>query len=63
VYLLSVLLLMVVLPILSFGEEHFYLHSALPLMSLVRKWFVFLGRGSQTLLRWLTPVLSTSVYG
>jgi len=45
VYLLSVLLLMVVLPILSIGEEHFYLHSALPLMSLVGKWFVFWGAG------------------
>ena len=44
-YLLSVLLLMVVLPILSIGEEHFYLHSALPLMSLVGKWFVFWGAG------------------
>jgi len=45
VYLLSVLLLMVVLPIISIGEEHFYLHSALPLMSLVGKWFVFWGAG------------------
>ncbi len=44
-YLLSVLLLMVVLPILSIGEDHFYLHSALPLMSLVGKWFVFWGAG------------------
>ena len=44
-YILSVLLLMVVLPILSIGEEHFYLHSALPLMSLVGKWFVFWGGG------------------
>ncbi len=44
-YVLSVLLLMVVLPILSIGEEHFYLHSALPLMSLVGKWFVFWGAG------------------
>ena len=44
-YLLSVLLLMVVLPILSIGEEHFYLHSAVPLMSLVGKWFVFWGGG------------------
>ncbi len=44
-YILSVVLLMVVLPILSIGEEHFYLHSALPLMSLVGKWFVFWGAG------------------
>jgi len=36
---------MVVLPILSIGEEHFYLHSAVPLMSLVGKWFVFWGGG------------------
>jgi hypothetical protein len=45
VYLLSVLLLMVILPVLSIGGEHFYLHSALPLMSLVGKWFVFWGAG------------------
>ena len=44
-YLLSVLLLMVLLPIISIGEEHFYLHSALPPMSLVGKWFVFWSAG------------------
>jgi hypothetical protein len=36
---------MVILPILSISEEHFYLHSALPMMSLVGKWFVFWGAG------------------
>jgi hypothetical protein len=36
---------MVLLPIISIGEEHFYLHSALPPMSLVGKWFVFWSAG------------------
>jgi hypothetical protein len=40
-YILGVLLLMVVCPIIWVGADHFYFHSALPLMSLVGKWFVF----------------------
>ena len=44
-YLLSVLLLMVVLPIIGIGADHFYFRSALPVMSLVGKWFVFWSAG------------------
>lgn len=40
-YILSVFLLMALLPIIWIGAEHFYFHSALPLMLLVGKWFVF----------------------
>ena len=40
-YVLAVLLLMVVFPIIWVSADHFYFHSALPLMSLVGKWFVF----------------------
>jgi hypothetical protein len=45
VYLTSVLLLMVVLPIGSIGIEHFFLHHSVPLMLLVGKWFVFWSAG------------------
>jgi hypothetical protein len=45
VYLLSVLLLKVVLPIVSVAAEHVYWHRAVPLMSLVGKWFVFWAAG------------------
>ena len=44
-YVLSVLLLMVLLPIIWIGADHFYFHSALPLMALVGKWFVFWAAG------------------
>jgi hypothetical protein len=44
-YLSTVLLLMVVLPIGSIAAEYFYFQSPLPLMLLVGKWFVFWGAG------------------
>jgi hypothetical protein len=40
-YVVAVLLLTVVFPIIWVGADHFYFHSALPLMSLIGKWFVF----------------------
>jgi len=47
---------MAVLPILSIGEEHCYLHSSLPLMSLVGKWFVFWGAGIRVFLAGLRQI-------
>ena len=40
-YLISVILLMLVLPVGSVLAEHGYLHGAAPLMLVVGKWFVF----------------------
>jgi hypothetical protein len=40
-YAVGVLLLMVLLPIFSIGNEHYIHHSPAPLMLLVGKWFVF----------------------
>lgn len=48
-YLITVLLLMVVLPISSIGAEHFFYHPSLPLMLLVGKWFVFWAAGVRLL--------------
>jgi hypothetical protein len=47
-YAVMVLLSMVVLPILSIGNEHYILHSPAPLMLLVGKWFVFWSAGIRT---------------
>ncbi len=44
-FAVSVLLLMVLLPIVSIGNEHYILHSPAPLMLLVGKWFVFWSAG------------------
>ena len=44
-YLITVLLLMLVLPVGSIGAEHSYFHSSVPLILLVGKWFVFWGAG------------------
>jgi amino acid transporter len=44
-YVVGVLLLMVVLPIVSIGNEHYLQHSTVPLMLLAGKWFVFWSAG------------------
>ncbi len=44
-YLTTVLLLMLVLPIGSISVDHLYFHSSMPPMLLVGKWFVFWGAG------------------
>ena len=44
-FIWGVLLVMAVLPVIWIGGEHFYFHSALPLMVLVGKWFVFWAAG------------------
>jgi hypothetical protein len=44
-YLATVVLLMAVFPIGSIGVDHFYFHSAAPVMLLVGKWFVFWAAG------------------
>jgi len=44
-YLLTVILLMLVLPAGSIWAEHSYFHSALPLLWLVGRWFVFWSAG------------------
>jgi hypothetical protein len=44
-YAVSVILLMIVLPIASIGNELYIRHSPEPLMSLVGKWFVFWSAG------------------
>jgi len=44
-YLSTVLLLMLVLPVGSIYAEHSYLHSTAPMMLLVGKWFVFWNAG------------------
>jgi hypothetical protein len=41
VYLITVLLLMLLLPVVSIGMEHFYAHSPASLWLLMGKWFVF----------------------
>ena len=56
-YVLTVPLVMIVLPLLSIGEEHFYRHSTLPLMSLVGKWFVFWGAGIRLFAAGLSQLL------
>lgn len=44
-YLFSVLLLTIVLPLASLAVEHFFLGSPLPLAALLGKWFVFWAAG------------------
>ncbi len=44
-YLGSVLLLTVILPIASLAAEHFFLQTSIPLAALVGKWFVFWAAG------------------
>jgi hypothetical protein len=45
VYLRTVFLLTVILPIGSIGVEHFFFHHSVPLMLLAGKWFVFWSAG------------------
>jgi hypothetical protein len=49
-YLVTIVLLMLVFPATFIGVEHFYLHSAAPLILLLGKWFVFWGVGVRLLL-------------
>ena len=44
-YAVSVILLMVVLPLISIGNEHYIDHASTPLMLLAGKWFVFWSAG------------------
>ena len=44
-YVLIVVLLMLVLPVGSIWAEHTYVHSTLPLLWLIGKWFVFWSAG------------------
>ncbi len=44
-YLLSVFLLTIVVPLVSIAVDHFLLHSPLPLTALLGKWFVFWAAG------------------
>ncbi len=44
-YLLTVPLVMIVLPVLSIALEHYFFHSSASLLVLTGKWFVFWGAG------------------
>lgn len=44
-YVAAILLLMVVLPIVSIGNEHYLHHASTPLMLLAGKWFAFWSAG------------------
>lgn len=55
-YLATVVLLMVVLPVGSIGVEHFFFHRSVPLMLLAGKWFVFWSAGVRLLLAGLSQL-------
>jgi hypothetical protein len=44
-YAVSVILLMVVLPLISIGKEHYIDHASTPMVLLAGKWFVFWSAG------------------
>jgi hypothetical protein len=56
-YLVAVILLMFVLPASSIAVEHSVLHSALPLVALAGKWFVFWSAGVRLLLAGLRQLI------